>query len=97
MVSSGVGLKSSDSEIEIGSSMVLVGWMFFCCRLRCPLLVASDFVGCFLMRAVVSPGQDGVCPRFMARSNVDGMGLNAAPWRKYARSDFFCWHENAVS
>ena len=38
-----VGLKSSDSESERSSSMVLVDLLFFCCPRRCPLLVASDF------------------------------------------------------
>ena len=93
----GVGLKYRDSESERGSSMVLVDWMFFCCPQRCPLLVVSDFGRCFLMRDVVSPGQDDKCPRFMARRNVDGMGMYAAPWRKAARSDLLCWHENALA
>ena len=44
LLASGVGMKSSDSEIERGLSMVLVGWIFFCFPQRCPLLVASDFV-----------------------------------------------------
>ena len=71
--------------------------MFFCCPLRCPLLVDSDFGRCFFMRYVVSPGQDDMCPRFMARRNMDGMGINAAPWRKSARSDFLFWHDNSLS
>ena len=29
LVASGVGMKSSDLEIERGSSMVLVDWIFF--------------------------------------------------------------------
>ena len=72
--------------------MVLVDNCFSCCPRRCLLLVASNFGRCFLMRAVVSPGQDEKCPHFMARRNMDGMGLNAALWRKAAKSDFLLWH-----
>ena len=87
LVVSGVGLKSSESESERGSSMVFVDLMFFCCPQRCPLLVASDFRICFLMRDAVSTGQDEKCICVMAQRNVDGMGLNAALWRKAAMSD----------
>ena len=60
------------------------------------MLVASDFGRCSLMRYVVSPGQDENCSRFMARRNVDGMRLNAVPWRKATRSDLLFWHDNAL-
>ena len=60
-------------------------------------MVDSDFGRCFLIRAVVSPGQDEKCPRFMAQKNVDGMGLDATTWRKANRSDLFCWHDNKLA
>ena len=61
------------------------------------MLVLSDFCRCFLMRDAVSPDQDEKCTCFMAQMDVDGMGLNAAPWRKVPRSDLLLWHENALA
>ena len=63
-----------------------VEFKFCCCICRWPLLVARDFVGCFLMRDSLRPDQDEKWPRFMAQIKVDGRVLKAHPWRKAASS-----------
>ena len=40
----------------------------------------------FVMSDTVKPGHVLKWPRFIARRKEDGVGLNAAPWRKRARS-----------
>ena len=67
----------------------LVDCQFFCCILMLPLLVASDFGRCFVMRVEVRFGQESKCPRFTARSSVEGFGLKAQACRYFDKSCFF--------
>jgi hypothetical protein len=70
------GLTSRD--VAMGRVVViLVNWAFFCCIVRWPLLVASDFGKCLVTKNAVRPGHELKCPRWMARRKVDGGGLKA--------------------
>ena len=48
--------------------------------------MASDFGGCFVMRVGVRFGQESKCPRFTARSRVEGFGLKAQACRYFDNS-----------
>ena len=43
--------------------------------------MAIDFVRCFLMGELVSPGHELKCPFVIARRKVDGVGLNMQAWK----------------
>ena len=78
--------------MEKGRSVVILGFVdcqFFCCILVWPLLVAGDFGSCFVMRVGLRFGQESKCPRFTARSSVDGFGLKAQACRYFDKSCFF--------
>ena len=76
-----LGSMSRETVLGISSSMVvLVEFMFCCCRRMWPLLVAIDLTRCFLTRVVVRPGHVAKWPFVMARRKVDGRGLKAVPW-----------------
>ena len=51
--------------------------------------MASDFGMCFVMRVGARFGQELKCPRFTARSSVDGFGLKAQACRYFDKSCFF--------
>ena len=51
-------------------------------------MVASDFGRCFVMRVGVRFGQESKCPRFTARSSVDGFGLKVQACRYFDKSCF---------
>ena len=76
LLGSWVGMMSSEvARSRLGVN--LVDWRFCCSMRRCPLLVASDFCKCLVMRLVVSPGQESKWPRWMARRKVEYCGLKA--------------------
>jgi hypothetical protein len=50
---------STSRDVDRGSKAGnLVDCKFFCSIGRCPLLVASDLGRCFVMRDLLSPGQE---------------------------------------
>ena len=86
LLGSWVGMMSSDVA-RSRSVVILVDCMMFCCSIcRCPLLVASDFFKCLVIRVVVRPGQDSKWLRRMACRKVEYCGLKTQAWRKAARS-----------
>ena len=50
--------------------------------------MASDFGRCFVMRFGARFGQESKCPRFTARSSVDGFRLKAQACRYFDKSFF---------
>ncbi len=72
----------------MGSAAVMgrVERRFFCCMRRWPWLVASDLARCFVIRDKVRPGQEVICPRWIARRKVDGFGLKHVACKYAARS-----------
>ena len=52
----------------------------------CPTLVAMDFVGCLLMRELVSPGHELKFTFVIAQRKVDAVGLNMQAWKYPTRS-----------
>ena len=48
--------------------------------------MAMDGRRCLRINSLVSPGQVVKCPFWMARTRVEGTGLNKVPWRNEARS-----------
>ena len=50
--------------------------------------MASDFGRCFVMRVGLRFGQESNCPRFTARSSVEGFGLKAQACRYFEKSYF---------
>jgi hypothetical protein len=83
------GLTLRDMERGSGACN-LVDCKFLCSMRRCPLLVAVDFLRCFVIRDLLSPGQEEKWPRCMARRNVEIDGLKTQPCKKAASSLFVC-------
>ena len=50
--------------------------------------MASDFGRCLVMRVGVRFGQESECPRYTARSRVEGFGLKAQACRYFYKSCF---------
>ena len=50
--------------------------------------MASDFGRCFVMRVGVRFDQESKCPRFNARSRVEGFGLKTQACRYFEKSCF---------
>ena len=85
LLGSWVGMMLSDVA-RSRLMAILVDWMFCCSMRRCPLLVASDFFKCLVIRVVVRPGQESKWLCRIARRKVEYCGLKAQAWRKAARS-----------
>ena len=86
-----LGGGASSRSVERGRSVVILGFLecqFFCCILIGPLLVASDFGMCFVIRVGVRFVQESKCPRFTALRSVDGFGLKLQACRYFDKSRF---------